>query len=42
MKFHGRLEDRDTFATIGATIADNFGVAMPSGTIGTSILQELM
>ena len=29
------------FAVIGATIADNFGVAMPEGTIGTSILKQL-
>lgn len=25
MKENGRLEDQDTFAVIGATIADNFG-----------------
>lgn len=31
----------DTFAVIGATIADNFGVPMPEGTIGTSLLNEL-
>lgn len=31
----------DTFAVIGATIADNFGVSMPEGTIGTSLLNEL-
>ena len=37
----GRLEDEDTFAVIGATIADNFGVAMPEGTIGHSILEKL-
>lgn len=37
----GELPDRDTFAVIGATIADNFGVKMPEGTIGTSILEEL-
>ena len=34
----GRLEDGDTFAVIGATIADNFGVPMPEETIGTSVL----
>lgn len=38
----GRLENEDTFAVIGASIADNFGVAMPNGTIGTSILNELV
>lgn len=38
----GRLENKDTFAVIGASIADNFGVEMPEGTIGTSILNELV
>lgn len=38
----GRLENKDTFAVIGASIADNFGVEMPEGTIGTSILSELV
>jgi phosphopentomutase len=37
----GRLEDADCFAVIGATIADNFGVAMPQGTIGHSLLNAL-
>ncbi len=32
------LGEADTFAVIGATIADNFGVKMPEGTIGTSLL----
>ena len=41
MKRRGKLEDRDTFATIGATIADNFDVKMPDGTIGKSILDEI-
>ena len=41
MKESGKLEDQDTFAVIGATIADNFGVQMPEGTIGTSLLAEL-
>ena len=31
----------DTFAVVGATIADNFGVPMPEGTIGSSLLNEL-
>ena len=41
--FHhtGRLSDGDSFALIGATIVDNFGLMMPEGTIGTSILKEL-
>ena len=37
----GRLPDSDTFAAVGATIADNFGLAMPEGTIGTSVLDKL-
>jgi phosphopentomutase len=41
MKGSGELPEFDTFAAIGATIADNFGVKMPSGTIGESILDTL-
>lgn len=37
----GPLPETDTFAVIGATIADNFGVSMPEGTIGTSLLNQL-
>ena len=37
----GRLPDYDTFAVIGATAAENFGTAMPEGTIGYSILDDL-
>ncbi|MDD7402888.1 MAG: phosphopentomutase [Butyribacter sp.] len=36
-----KLQEQDTFAVIGATIADNFNVAMPDGTIGHSLLNEL-
>ena len=42
MKGHGELPDCDTFAVIGSTISDNFGVAMPEGTIGTSLLDCLV
>ena len=42
MQGHGRLPDGDTFAVIGATIADNFGVDMPVGTIGASLLDKLV
>ena len=38
---NGKLEDSSTFAVIGATIADNFGVSMPDGTIGHSLLAQL-
>ncbi len=41
MKGSGSLGESDTFAVIGATIADNFGVAMPEETIGTSLLENL-
>ena len=37
----GKLDTSDTFAVIGATIADNFGVRMPEGTIGTSLLNQI-
>lgn len=37
----GALSETDTFAVIGATVADNFGVKMPQDTIGTSILHDL-
>lgn len=37
----GKLDEADTFAIIGATIADNFEVNMPDGTIGYSILDRL-
>ncbi|MDE7185247.1 MAG: phosphopentomutase [Lachnospiraceae bacterium] len=37
----GKLEDESSFAVIGATIADNFGVPMPKGTIGHSLLAQL-
>ena len=39
MKGSGKIEDGKTFADIGATIADNFGVKMPN--IGKSRLSEL-
>lgn len=38
----GRLEEGESFAVIGATIADNFGLKMPEGTIGTSILKKFV
>lgn len=41
MKGSKKLEDQKNFATVGATIADNFGVKMPEGTIGESILNLL-
>ena len=42
MRENGQLPESDTFAVIGATIADNFGVDMPEGTIGYSVLNKLV
>ena len=40
---HGRpLKPEDTFAVVGATVAENFGVAMPEDTIGSSVLDKLI
>ena len=41
IKEGGKIPDTDTFAVIGATIADNFDIRMPEGTVGYSILEEL-
>ena len=41
MRGNGKLEEADTFAMVGATIADNFDVNMPEGTIGSSLLEYL-
>lgn len=42
MRENGQLPESDTFAVIGATIADNFEVDMPEGTIGYSVLNKLV
>ncbi len=42
MEGSGKLEDAQTFAIIGATITDNFGIEMPEGTIGSSVLGKLV
>jgi len=41
MSGFGPLPEQETFAVVGATIADNFGVPMPESTIGTSLLPLL-
>ena len=41
-KGSGSIPERNTFADMGATIAENFGVKMPEGTIGSSMLGELV
>lgn len=40
MKKSEKLETADTFAVIGATIADNFDIKMPENTIGSSLLSK--
>ena len=42
MKGSGQLADAQNFGTVGATIAENFKVDMPEGTIGSSILNQLI
>lgn len=41
MECGGALPEQDCFAVIGATVAENFGVEMQKGCIGTSILKQL-
>ena len=41
MQAGGPLPEAETFAGIGATVAENFGVDMPKGTIGYSVLSRL-
>ncbi|MGL6201669.1 MAG: phosphopentomutase [Lachnospiraceae bacterium] len=38
----GALPEADSFAVVGATVADNFKLKMPEGTIGQSILGQLL
>lgn len=42
MEGFGELPEAETFAVVGATTADIFGVQMPEGTIGASILDKLV
>ena len=42
MEGNGKLDNTETFAVIGATIAENFGVEMPEGTIGSSLYEKLI
>ena len=41
MKTGGRIDDQNCFAIIGASILDNFGLTMPEGTIGASVLDKI-
>lgn len=42
LKGSGELPEEDTFAVIGATVADNFGVEMPAHAIGESLLEKIV
>ena len=42
MEGAGGLPEAENFAVIGATVAEIFGVKMPEGTIGTSVLNRLI
>ena len=42
MKGEGVLGIKESFATIGATLAENFNLKMPENTIGESVLNELV
>jgi phosphopentomutase len=42
MIYSGLIETSDSFAAIGATIADNFELKMPKNTIGKSVLEKLV
>ncbi|MGM9534197.1 MAG: phosphopentomutase [Intestinibacter sp.] len=42
MSGSGVLGEKQSFATIGATVADNFNLEMPENTIGESVLNELI
>lgn len=42
MEGGGPVPEADSFAVIGASIAENFGVTMPENTIGSSILKMLI
>lgn len=41
LKGSGELPEADTFGVVGATVAEVFGVKMPEGTIGSSLLPLL-
>ena len=42
MEGGGPVPEADSFAVIGASIAENFGVAMPEHTIGSSMLKAFV
>jgi phosphopentomutase len=38
----GLMETSSSFASVGATIVDNFGIKMPENTIGESVLEKIL
>ena len=38
----GELAESPNFAVVGATITENFGLEMPEGTIGSSVLGQMV
>ena len=42
MQGGGAIAEHDTFAVIGASITENFGIKMPEGTIGKPLTGELV
>ena len=37
----GSLPEQESFGSVGATVCDNFGLCMPEGTVGRSVLEFL-
>ena len=42
MRTARRLNDQESFAVVGATILDNFGLEKPEELIGTSLLEQIL
>lgn len=42
LKSSGPLQEQESFGVVGATVAENFGIPMPGGTIGVSLLEALV
>lgn len=41
MRGNGPLPEQDTFGVIGATVLDNFGLELPEGAVGKSLLNQI-
>lgn len=42
MKGNGPLPETGSFGAVGATVAENFGLEMPAGTVGRSLLNHII